>query len=350
MAYYEAGPGTGMSRRRKKKKSKGGFFYIGMAFLAFVVVGLTVFLSVRTCSHRVERPDYSTADDNEYVDLPSADRVEVPPADFVEVQDEQNEQPQQGIDSTALEMPRLMVQMPNQILTRLAYTTSYNNQTKCPNWVAWHLTDEHTDGPYPRKGVPYYNDNGMALGIGAVTPETQRGDYFQDQESAEPRQLLTDWPGNEYHMTHGHLCPAADNKWSKEAMNQSFLLTNMCPQDGSLNSGAWQKLEDKCRIWARQYHDIYIVAGPIYDNGKASRTIGTSEVAVPDAFFKVVLCMNDTPKAIGFIYRNDKSSQNMRDAACTVDEVEKITGIDFFFNLPDEIENEVEANANFNNW
>jgi endonuclease G len=216
--------------------------------------------------------------------------------------------------------------------------------------VGWCLTAEHTDGDFPRKGVPYYDENGEAIGIGNVTPETLHNGYFLDLESEEPRQLLTDWFNNSYRMTHGHMCPAADNKWSKAAMNQSFLLTNMCPQDGTLNGGAWQKLEDKCRTWARQYKEIYIVAGPLYDNGKVSRTIGNSKVAVPDAFFKVVLCLTGTPKAIAFIYRNDKSSQNMRDAACSVDAIESITGLDFFSSLPDDIESEIESQTNFNAW
>ena len=140
--------------------------------------------------------------------------------------------------------------VPSQILERLGYITSYNHDTKCPNWVAWHLTKERTDGPFPRKGVPYYDEDGTAIGIGDVTLETQRGDYFLDRESEEPRQLLTDWPNNEYRMTHGHICPAADNRWSKAAMNQSFLLTNMCPQDGSLNGGGWQKLVGRCNLVA----------------------------------------------------------------------------------------------------
>ena len=130
--------------------------------------------------------------------------------------------------------PAMPGYVPSQILERLGYITSYNHDTKCPNWVAWHLTKERTDGPFPRKGVPYYDEDGTAIGIGDVTPETQRGDYFLDRESEEPRQLLTDWPNNEYRMTHGHICPAADNRWNKAAMNQSFLLTNMCPQDGNL--------------------------------------------------------------------------------------------------------------------
>ena len=185
----------------------------------------------------------------------------------------------------------------SQILERLGYITSYNNKTKCPNWVAWHLSSDRTDGPFPRKGVPYYDDNGMVLGIGHVTPETQRGKYFLDSESESPRQLLTDWHNNEYQMRHGHMCPAGDNKWSKTAMNQSFLLTNICPQAEKLNNGGWRTLEERCRTWANRFGDIYIVAGPIYLESKVSRTIGESKVAIPDAFFKIILCLKGNPKA-----------------------------------------------------
>ena len=240
--------------------------------------------------------------------------------------------------------------IPSQILERLGYITSYNHDTKCPNWVAWHLTKERTDGPIPRKGVPYYDEDGTAIGIGNVTSENQRGDYFLDRESEEPRQLLTDWPNNEYRMTHGHICPAGDNKWSKAAMNQSFLLTNMCPQTEQLNNGGWKALEEKCRTWAMQFGGIYIVSGPIYSGGKVSRTIGSSKVAVPDAFFKVVLCLEGTPKAIGFIYKNDSSSQSIKDCVCSVDSIEELTGFDFFHYLEDEIENAVEAKSDLKNW
>lgn len=82
----------------------------------------------------------------------------------------------------------------SQILERIGYITSYNHETKCPNWVAWYLTAEHTDGPYLRNGVPYCDEGGSAIGIGYVTAETLSGDYFLDRESEEPRQLLSDWP------------------------------------------------------------------------------------------------------------------------------------------------------------
>ena len=246
-----------------------------------------------------------------------------------------------------LEIPILTTSIDEQILYRKGFTTSYNKKTRCPNWVAWHLTSEHSDGPYSRKGVPYYTEDGSVYGIGYVSADTQKGVYFMDLESEEPRQELTDWRLDDNNLSHGHMCPAGDNKWDRAAINQSFLLTNMCPQDQSLNSGGWNKLEEKCRSWASKYGEIYIVAGPIF-RGKPSRFLG--HIAVPDAFFKVVLCLSGKSKAIGFIYQNDSSSQSMNNKYCTVDHVEEITGFDFFSALPDDIENAVEASSDIKIW
>ena len=266
-------------------------------------------------------------------------------------QDNKNEQVQAAtlsIDTRNVEVPASSHLVDEQILSRKAYTTSYNCRTKCPNWVAWHLTSEHTDGSFSRKGVPYYSNDGIVEGIGYATQETCRNGYFVDLEAKEPRQQLSDWT-RDYNMSHGHMCPAGDNKWDKAAMNQSFLLTNMCPQDEKLNGGGWKKLEEKCRMWANQYGSIYIVAGPIF-NESITRTLGEGKIAVPDAFFKVVLCLEGTPKAIGFLYKNDSSSQSIRDCVCSVDNIEELTGLDFFYSLPDDIENIVESDSNLSKW
>ena len=233
-----------------------------------------------------------------------------------------------------------------QLLIRIAYRTSYNRETRNPNWVSWVLTSEHTDGPYSRKGVPYYAEDGSVYGIGIVSASTVKNVYFLDLESEEPRQELSDWSTN-YNMSHGHMCPAADNKWDKAAMNQSFLLTNMCPQDLNLNGGAWQKLEEKCREWANKYGEISIVAGPIFI-GKPSRYLG--HIAIPDSFFKVVLCLTGKPKAIGFIYENKSKKQTMDKTCCSVDYVEALTGYDFFEALDDNIEDSIESHFNYSDW
>ena len=145
------------------------------------------------------------------------------------------------------------------------------------------------------------------------------------------------------------MCPAGDNKWDEQAMQETFLLTNMCPQDRSLNSGLWNRIEMDCRKWAKKYGDVYIVCGPVLLN-REHETIGPNKVVVPEAFFKVILCLQGTPKAIGYIVRNNEGKKKRDQFINTVDEVERITGFDFFPALPDDIENEVEAHASIDDW
>ena len=253
------------------------------------------------------------------------------------------------LDDINLEVLLINKETPQQFLDRISYAASYNKNTKCPNWVAWLLTAEHTDGDFVRKGVPYLNGVGEACGIGMVNREISKGDYFVDMEVAAPRPDFDDWAEMPDGMSHGHMCPAGDNKWSKAAMNQSFLLTNMCPQDASLNSGGWRKLEEKCRDWAKQYGDIYIVTGPVFYDG-VKRSFGKNKIGIPDAFFKVVLCTNGMPKAIGFIYSNDDSNQSMNRNVQSVDEIEEVVGMDFFHRLPDSIEGSVEEMKDLVVW
>ena len=214
---------------------------------------------------------------------------------------------------------------PEQILKRTGYVASYNKTTLLPNWVAWHLTAERTEGSAKRSGV----------------------DFAEDTEVPEPR--ATDWDYYNSGYDRGHMCPAADNKWSKKAMEESFLFTNMCPQNGNLNRGDWNEMEMACRQWAKKYGDLYIVCGPILYKGK-HKTIGKNKVVVPEAFFKVVLRTGDNPQAIGFIYKNTSGNRPKDSYVNTVDEVERITGIDFFPSLPDDVEKNVEATADIANW
>lgn len=214
---------------------------------------------------------------------------------------------------------------PEQILKRTGYVASYNKTTLLPNWVAWHLTAERTEGSAKRSGV----------------------DFAEDTEVPEPR--ATDWDYYNSGYDRGHMCPAADNKWSKKAMEESFLFTNMCPQNGNLNRGDWNEMEMACRKWAKKYGDLYIVCGPILYKGK-HKTIGKNKVVVPEAFFKVVLRTGDDPQAIGFIYKNTSGNRPKDSYVNTVDEVERIAGIDFFPSLPDNVEKNVEATADIANW
>ena len=224
-----------------------------------------------------------------------------------------------------LEIPAPLTDRPEQLLKRVGYTVSYNSVLKLPNWVAWHLTMAHTSGFCKRDGIKFH----------------------EDEEVPQPRATDADYRRSGYDR--GHMCPSGDNKWSCLAQEQSFLLTNVCPQDHQLNAGDWNEMESQCRRWAKRYGDIYIVAGPILFKG-GHKTIGRNKVTVPEAFFKVVLCMKGYPKAIGFIYRNQPGNRPKGDYVNSVDQVERLTGIDFFSSLPDAVEREVEATCQLEDW
>ncbi len=240
---------------------------------------------------------------------------------------EQDIQTEQTIETETekIEVPAPLTDREEIILKRTGYTVSYNRETKLPNWVAWHLTADHVNGSYSREGLR----------------------FWEDTDVPTPRATDADYRGSGYDR--GHMCPAGDNKWSLEALQQSFIFTNACPQNHELNRGDWNEMEIQCRKWAREMGDIYIVCGPILFKGE-HETIGYNKVVVPEAFFKVVLCMNDTPKAIGFIYRNREGNRPKGDYVNSIDQVERITKIDFFPSLPDEVEDVVEATANLDDW
>ena len=126
-------------------------------------------------------------------------------------------------------------------------------------------------------------------------------------------------------------------------------MSNMCPQVHGLNSGDWNEIEGQCRAWAKKYGDVYIVSGPILI-GKNHKRIGKAKVTVPEAFFKVVLCLVGRPKAIGFVYRNIEGNRPKKSYVNSVDQIERITKIDFFASLPDKLENQIEQEANLEDW
>jgi len=226
--------------------------------------------------------------------------------------------------SVCIEMPAPQKGNSELFLQRKGYIVSYNKENKISNWVAWHLTAEHADGAWPRDR-----------------------NYYEDEDVPLPRATNADYKGSGW--THGHMCPAADNKWDSISMRESNFLTNICPQHASLNTGLWNRIEQDCRKWAKKYGDLYIVCGPVLLN-QEHETIGMNKVVVPEAFFKVILRMNPHPAAIGFIVRNNEGKKRRDQYVNTVDDVERITGIDFFPALPDDVENEVEAKAIINDW
>lgn len=214
--------------------------------------------------------------------------------------------------------------LPEQLIEYTGMIVSFNPKAHIPNWVSWELTGDETLGEVPR-AQNFTSDENVA---GCADP----------------------WDYSYSGYDRGHMAPAGDMKWNADAMRESFYMTNVCPQVKSLNTGTWKRLETKCRTWAQADSAIYVVCGPILTDS-LTETIGDTRVVVPKRFFKVILSpFANPPRGIGFIMNNGYVKGGMQAAAVSIDEVEAVTGHDFFSSLPDSIENIVEAECRFHNW
>ena len=206
------------------------------------------------------------------------------------------------------------------------YTVSYDESSKLPIWVAYELTSEETDGPINRGGRSFRPDERI---------KKAQADHFDYRGSGWSR---------------GHMAPAGDFKWDETAMSETFFYTNCCPQNETLNNGSWQTLEKKVRSIARLYNKVYVVTGPIIGENQYGK-IGSHNVVVPDAFFKSLLIIKDGDYyGIGFVMTNDSSTHRIQDSYITINELETITGIDFFPALDDAMEEFVENDVDINIW
>ena len=163
--------------------------------------------------------------------------------------------------------------------------------------------------------------------------------------------------------TRGHICASADRWNSLEANRQTFLYSNMQPQLWNFNGGIWANLE-KVRSWnIDAFRDtLYVVKGGTIDHASDILEYvrkGTDwQLLVPKYFFMALLCKNksqtnDGYKAIGFYLEhrdNYTDENNLKPYIVSIDRLEELTGIDFFCNLPDHIENQVEQNMTPTAW
>ncbi|OAV73134.1 Nuclease precursor [Bacteroidales bacterium Barb6] len=221
------------------------------------------------------------------------------------------------------EYPRLQKERKEQIIRHEGYTVSYNPDDKIANWVAWELTAEEAQSSIAKRTNSFVPDPDVK-GASAHTKDYAHTGYDR-----------------------GHLAPAADMHWSEKAMRESFYLSNICPQKPKLNRGVWKKLEEQSRQWAEKYGALLIASGPVTTDNL--ERLGEAGVAVPQAFYKVICGISDNKyRGIAFLLENrDYGRTSLPSLAIPIDSVEKVTGIDFFYLLPDEEEESMEASVYF---
>ncbi|RZT97367.1 endonuclease G [Ancylomarina subtilis] len=211
-----------------------------------------------------------------------------------------------------------------EIIKHKNYILSYSEKFEQAEWVAYELSSNETVGLIKRVD-----------------------DFRPDPDVKTGSANLKDYKGSGYDR--GHLAPAADMGFSAAAMSESFYMSNMSPQKPSFNRGIWKNLETQVRNWAKVYDKIYVVTGGVLKSGLPF--IGENRVAVPEKYYKIIFREKGShAEMIAFLLANKKSEQPLSSFVVSVDEIEKLTGVDFFPQLPDGIENKLEAQRSAQNW
>lgn len=284
----------GKNRRLFKKKSRSNY---KLGYIIVLIVLIPIIYGVYLYYQQTDRPQNNESQTNESLHF---------------------------FFDNDLQTPISLIPRQEQIIHHTGYIVSYNKDLKLPNWVSYELTREETKGKEKRSNR--FITDPLVKGLIATNADYARSGYDK-----------------------GHMAPAADMKWSPQAMEASFYFSNICPQHPQLNRRGWKKLEEKIRDWAIADSAIIIICGPIIT--KQPKTIGKNKVAVPQQFFKVVLSPFAKPmRAIGFLFNNRQAVEPLSTYAVTINSIERLTNMDFFAPLPDEIENKIEAEANYFQW
>lgn len=223
------------------------------------------------------------------------------------------------------------------------YCIEWDCTLKAQRWTAFQM--------YNSNNVTNWDRNNWS------TTEWKRDPFQPDPLlPTNVRTELDHYRGSGYNR--GHICASADRLNSKDANEQTFYLSNTQPQIYAFNAGVWENMESQVRRWNKSsFRDtLYVVKGGTID--KAEHIIQTTNkgLLVPKYFFMAILCKNSDPsqwgyKALAFwVEHAANNDTDLRKYIISIDELEEKTGIDFFCNLPDEIENTVERNVAPTAW
>lgn len=218
----------------------------------------------------------------------------------------------------AFESRNCSLPQPIGIIQRSCYAMNYDTRLKHASWVYEKLTAENLAGDSNRETCKFTEDSAI--------PKIFRA-------------TLKDYVGSDYDR--GHLIPAANHKASQKEMAETFLLSNMSPQCPKLNRGYWSKLERHVRDLTKSCAVVHVFTGPLFlpveepDGSKwvKYKVIGSTEIAVPTHFFKI-LFLEKAPGAVtceGYVLPNEPidSQIPIKDFRTTIEKIEKSSGIIF---------------------
>jgi len=259
----------------------------------------------------------------------------------------QKQKVQQKIESLKLEKIRFdldasglpQVQPSEQLVRHKAMFLSYSPEYKQARWVAHIITPDVITGTV-------FRTNDFRVDSAIKGGSAVESDYFLKSYKADST-IVYDGFGYD----RGHLAPSADFRWSQEALSESYFYSNMSPQLADFNRGIWGNLEDAIRgyIFRNSSSQLYVVTGPVLENGLSKIERGTNKIPIPNKYWKVVIDPVKN-KGIGFILPNKPSDKPLSSYAVSIDEVEKLTGLDFYNKLDKASQESIEKQLIAEDW
>lgn len=198
------------------------------------------------------------------------------------------------------------------------FSLSYSEKHEQAEWVAYVLKQEHLTGE-----------------------KRKRPNFIQDPNIATQSANLSNYKKSGY--SRGHLLPAGDRVFSKQAYDETFYTSNVSPQLFEFNAGVWNSLETHIRNFVKKNGEVFVVTGGVLSDGL--KTIGNEKVAIPEYFYKIILFKdNQKYKSAAYLIPHNKiKKRNYRDFSISIDSIEKLTGIDFFYSLDPFIQEQLES-------
>ena len=226
-----------------------------------------------------------------------------------------------------------------KIIYHSAMCLVYAEQHEQAKWVAHIILPDIVNGKESRS-------NNFRIDTLIETGSAEEKDYF-----VKVKQPDSKYKYDGFGYDRGHLAPSADFKWSKIALSESYFYSNMSPQLGYFNRLKWADLEAMFREYVVSHTEtqLYVVTGPILYDTLPKIERGVNKVTIPEFYYKVAVDLTNH-KAIGFIMPNKKIAYPISSYAVPINDVEKITGINFFYQLTDSLEEVLESQKIISDW
>ena len=204
-----------------------------------------------------------------------------------------------------------------EVVEHTYYSLSYVEEHEQAEWVHYKLNSTMLKGEIPRK-KNYTIDRKVSTGSAKTSDYTNSG------------------------FDRGHLVPAADMKMDFTSVKEAAYMSNISPQKPKFNNGVWSRLEKRIRLRAKK-SELYITTGGVLSPADLKK-IGKNNVSVPDQFYKIIYDVKNQ-KMFAYLMPN-KKIESREKYVVTVDSIEALTGIDFYHELDDELEDKLESTKN----